>query len=249
VQKNCLKCETPFEAKTHLSFYCSRGYRETFNKQSKCVVCGIDVKVKGFATKLCSDTCKNKLYLKMYPPRSEKMCNFCKKIKKYTAYRIVKALKKGKEKGKFIGWRTVNNDYRASRCLACEKQEFEVRYAKNPFPQMVSNAKIRSKADGRIFNISTEYIKSIFPKDARCPVLGVKFDMTLKKGGTQKHSPTLDKIIPEKGYVKGNLIIVSWIVNRIKGDVNYDEMEKILKYYLKNKKMTKNFYNKNDLKN
>ena len=185
----------------------------------------------------------------MYPPRSEKMCNFCKKIKKYTAYRIVKALKKGKEKGKFIGWRTVNNDYRASRCLACEKQEFEVRYAKNPFPQMVSNAKIRSKADGRIFNISTEYIKSIFPKDARCPVLGVKFDMTLKKGGTQKHSPTLDKIIPEKGYVKGNLIIVSWIVNRIKGDVNYDEMEKILKYYLKNKKMTKNFYNKNDLKN
>ena len=182
----------------------------------------------------------------MYPPRSEKECNYCNQVRKYTDFRIVKPNKKGKNKGKIAGWRTTNNDHRASRCLACEKKEFEGRYAKNPFPQMVSNAKRRSKADGRIFNITTKYIKSIFPKDSRCPVLGVKFDMSLKKGGTQKHSPTLDKIIPEKGYVEGNLIIVSWIVNRVKGDVNYEEMEKILKYYLKNKKETKNFYNKKD---
>ena len=101
----------------------------------------------------------------MYPPRSEKMCNYCKKIKKYTAYRIVKALKKGPVKGKFVGWRTVNNDYRASRCLDCEKSEFEKRYKKNPFPKMRSNAKIRSKEDGRIFDVSTQYIKSIFPKE------------------------------------------------------------------------------------
>ena len=249
MQKNCLKCETPFETKSHLKFYCSRGCRETFNKQSKCVICGKEVKVKGFATKLCSKICKNKLYLKMYPPRSEKECNYCDQVRKYTDFRIVKPNKTGKSKGKIIGWRTTNNDYRASRCLACEKKEFEGRYAKNPFPQMRSNAKIRAKEDGRIFNVSTEYLKSIFPKDSRCPVLGVKFDMSYKKGGVRKYSPTVDKIIPEKGYVEGNLIVVSHIVNRLKSDANYEDMEKILKYYLKNKKETKYFYNEKDFKN
>lgn len=185
----------------------------------------------------------------MYPPRSEKECNYCNQVKKYTDFRVVKPTKKGKHKGKIVGWSTINKDHRASRCLVCEKKEFEGRYAKNPFPQMRSNAKIRSKQDGRIFDVSTEYLKSIFPKDSRCPVLGVKFDMTSKKGGVRKYSPTVDKIIPEKGYVEGNLIIVSHIVNRLKSDANYDEMEKILKYYLNNKKETKHFYNKKDYKN
>ena len=185
----------------------------------------------------------------MYPPRSEKKCNFCDEVKKFDEFRIVKPIKSGDQKGKYIGWRTTNNDYRASRCLACEKKEFEGRYAKNPFPQMRSNAKIRAKEDGRIFNVSTEYLKSIFPKDSRCPVLGVKFDTSYKKGGVRKYSPTVDKIIPEKGYVEGNLIVVSHIVNRLKSDANYEDMEKILKYYLKNKRETKYFYNKKDFKN
>lgn len=185
----------------------------------------------------------------MYPPRSEKVCNYCDQVRKYTNFRIVKPNKKGKSIGKIIGWRTTNNDYRASRCLACEKKEFEGRYAKNPFPQMRSNAKIRAKEDGRIFDVSTEYLKSIFPKDSRCPVLGVKFDTSYKKGGVRKYSPTVDKIIPEKGYVEGNLIVVSHIVNRLKSDANYEDMEKILKYYLKNKRETKYFYNKKDFKN
>ena len=193
---------------------------------------------------MCSEICKKKYNLKRYPPRKEKNCNYCNQVKNFSDFRIEKPNKKGKSKGKTIGWRTTNNDYRASRCLDCEKKEFEVRYSKNPFPQMRSNAKIRSKQDGRIFDVSTEYLKSIFPKDSRCPVLGVKFDMSYKKGGVRKYSPTVDKIIPEKGYVEGNLIIVSHIVNRLKSDANYEEMEKILKYYLKNKEKTKFFYNK-----
>ena len=66
--------------------------------------------------------------------------------------------------------------------------------------------------------------------------------MEYKKGRTNKYAPSLDKIIPEKGYVKGNVVVVSMIVNRLKSDANYKDMEKILKYYLKNKPITEYFY-------
>ena len=46
-------------------------------------------------------------------------------------------------------------------------------------------------------------------------------------------APSLDRIVPKKGYIKGNLIIVSDIVNRMKQDSTLEDMEKILKYYTK----------------
>ena len=36
-----------------------------------------------------------------------------------------------------------------------------------------------------------------------------------------------------KGYIKGNLLIVSDIVDRMKQDSTLEDMEKILKYYTK----------------
>ena len=49
----------------------------------------------------------------------------------------------------------------------------------------------------------------------------------------KKLAPSLDRIVPKKGYIKGNLIIVSDIVNRMKQDSTLEDMEKILKYYTK----------------
>jgi len=60
-----------------------------------------------------------------------------------------------------------------------------------------------------------------------CPVLGIK----LNPG---KHSrfaddiPSLDKLIPKLGYVKGNISVISWRANRIKNDGTIDEHQKII---------------------
>ena len=43
--------------------------------------------------------------------------------------------------------------------------------------------------------------------------------------------PSLDRIVPKKGYITGNLVIVSDIVNRLKSDASLEDMEKILKFY------------------
>ena len=39
----------------------------------------------------------------------------------------------------------------------------------------------------------------------------------------QDDSPSIDKIIPEKGYVKGNVAIISQLVNRVKNNAKTPE--------------------------
>ena len=46
-------------------------------------------------------------------------------------------------------------------------------------------------------------------------------------------SPSLDRIIPKKGYVYDNLVIVSDIVNRLKSDATLEDMENFKILYKK----------------
>lgn len=64
----------------------------------------------------------------------------------------------------------------------------------------------------------------------KCPVLGIKI---FKKGKFKTdNSATLDRLIPSKGYVKDNVMVISDRANRLKRDMNLDEL-KILISYLK----------------
>lgn len=57
-----------------------------------------------------------------------------------------------------------------------------------------------------------------------CPIFNVSFE---EKG---PNSPTIDKIIPEKGYVKGNICMISNRANRIKDNGTAEEHRLIAKY-------------------
>ena len=149
-----------------------------------------------------------------------KKCSKCKKFLTLDNF-----TKKGSKKRKGL---------RAS-CRNCENLRMKNNYIKNPIPQMLSNAKIRSKEKNIEFNIDTKYLKSIFPKDNMCPVLNISF-----QGGymnedkkNKDYSPSLDRIVPEKGYVKGNLVFVCNIINRVKSDSSMEILEKTLNFYRK----------------
>ena len=56
--------------------------------------------------------------------------------------------------------------------------------------------------------------------------------------GDADYSPSFDRIYPKKGYIKGNIVIVSNKANRIKTDATVDEIRKVADFYeklLKNK--------------
>lgn len=61
-----------------------------------------------------------------------------------------------------------------------------------------------------------------------CPILGLKLDYFAET--RQENSPSFDRIDPSKGYIKGNVAIVSWRANRIKNDGTAEEHYKIAEF-------------------
>jgi hypothetical protein len=80
---------------------------------------------------------------------------------------------------------------------------------KRKFQSLVSNAKKK----GTLVEIDFSYFQH-FP--THCPVLGIQLDYLSR--GRADNAPSFDKIDPKKGYVPGNVKIMSWRANRIKND-------------------------------
>jgi hypothetical protein len=90
------------------------------------------------------------------------------------------------------------------------------------------SAKYRSKVSGILFDITKQDVADIYPSDGRCPILGMP--LVTNTETTQDDSPSLDRIIPDKGYVKGNIIVISHRANRIKNNATVAELERIVSF-------------------
>ena len=71
-------------------------------------------------------------------------------------------------------------------------------------------ARVRARKYGLDYNLSKEDIT--IPKV--CPILGIP--LVRGKGSLCDTSPTLDRINPDKGYIKGNVAVISYRANRMK---------------------------------
>ena len=89
------------------------------------------------------------------------------------------------------------------------------RRSTHPESFLCSNARKRAKERGLPFTLTPETVRELFPKDGLCPILMVPLDFN---GQDQSLVPTLDRIIPSKGYVQGNVAIISMRANRMKND-------------------------------
>lgn len=69
-----------------------------------------------------------------------------------------------------------------------------------------------------------------------CPILGIK--MSYGPFAERDSSPSLDKIIPELGYVKGNIAVICFRANRFKSDGTLDELRAIVKYMEEHRERT-----------
>lgn len=83
-------------------------------------------------------------------------------------------------------------------------------------------AKQRADRDGRPFSITMDDI--VIP--AVCPVLGIPIIPGV--GKVTQNSPSLDRIKPERGYVPGNVRVISFRANSLKQDATVEELEKVL---------------------
>lgn len=107
-------------------------------------------------------------------------------------------------------WRQSNCDAANATARAWHK--------KDPRRQIYYAAKRRALKAGLPFDLTLDDV--VIPE--RCPALGIA--ITPSTGTRTDSSPSFDRVVPHKGYVRGNVAIISDLANRIKQTVGPKEL-------------------------
>lgn len=74
-----------------------------------------------------------------------------------------------------------------------------------------------------------------------CPILNIELEYSKKFAGNEINRATVDRIDNSKGYIKGNVIIISRLANTMKNSANFEQ----LNCFSKNISILINNFNKN----
>lgn len=112
-------------------------------------------------------------------------------------------------------------------CQECSNSIERARYLaykrSNPFRLKAVRMKLKAKRDGVPFDLTPEYLESIWT--GVCPVSGLEISLTTDK--RDEKTAELDRFIPDKGYVQGNVNFLSRRINRIKSDITAEEAKNL----------------------
>ena len=135
----------------------------------------------------------------------DKYCSGCGERKALTLFSKNKAMKDG-----YANWckLCLKSLWQRPENLQRRKEKRLINYASTLYTETKSRAKLHNIE----FNLDKEDI--VIPDV--CPVLGTPLVVTIN--GRTDNTPTIDKIIPSKGYVKGNVKVISWLANMLKRD-------------------------------
>ena len=124
-------------------------------------------------------------------------------------------------------------------CVACVKKtsydrQKKVRLTKDgSIFYMLNRAKQRAKNKKIEFSISLDDLYSVWPQDDKCPVFKVPFFFGRRNKILSQLAPSLDRINNSKGYVRGNIQIISMRANRVKSCLSKEELLNISEWIIK----------------
>ena len=106
--------------------------------------------------------------------------------------------------------------------------EYARKYRSDPltfFTRCVPHYKRQAKLRGYEFNLTKEYLESIFPLNDLCPILKIKMSKSMQRHSSVYSSASLDRIDNSKGYIKGNVHFISLKANTMKSDASITELK------------------------
>ena len=124
----------------------------------------------------------------------------------------------------------AKRDSLTSNCKKCIKKHATANPITSQTRNMVNKARSRAQAKHLEFNLDREYVRSLVV--THCPILNIPLEWSCNRNNghsAMAASPSLDRIDPAKGYVKGNVWIISHRANRIKSDATHEELKLVTK--------------------
>jgi hypothetical protein len=114
----------------------------------------------------------------------------------------------------------ASREWREANPERCEKQHARFR-KRNPEAYALYSLKARAKKIGVPFDLTVDdYFIPEF-----CPVLGIPL-VRGKRGNPG--NPEFDRFVPELGYVRGNVTVISARANRLKSNGTLRELERVV---------------------
>lgn len=176
---------------------------------AQCVNCNKNLTSKKKIAKFCSLSCSAKYnrlqILQKNIPINHKKCGKCLLIKNFSEFR--------KNKNSAFGYSYF--------CKECDKQRI---YTRDKRKVLLNAAKKRAKDQNLEFNLDINDI--VLP--IKCPILDI--ELVFNKYNACDNSYSIDRIEPNKGYIKGNIQIISFKANTIKNNASLLEIEKVYLY-------------------
>ncbi len=120
------------------------------------------------------------------------------------------------------------------------KKSWAARCEANPnllFSKAIANAKKRSKEKGLVFEIDIDYIKKIYSEQSgKCyySKLPLNIVKSQESGLHDSFKMTLDRLDPNKGYVKGNVVWCAYCINSFKLNMSKDKIVEVCKAIINN---------------
>lgn len=112
-------------------------------------------------------------------------------------------------------------------CYIKRNSAYQAKYrSKNRFAIRVRSCKSRSREKQLPFNLTSKHLKGIWT--GVCPAFGVPLNINSLRG-SEGHAQ-LDRIIPDLGYIQGNVVWLSERANRIKDDASIEDLERLIKW-------------------
>jgi hypothetical protein len=117
------------------------------------------------------------------------------------------------------------------KCVASKNKKWK---KENPIKylcsMMLAQAKRRAADYGRDFNLTLEDVLEVVVVE--CPVLKtpLRWEYQHGLGQPDERSPSLDRIDNSRGYIKGNIAIISHRANSIKNCLTINQIKSLLEY-------------------
>ncbi len=124
------------------------------------------------------------------------------------------------------GWRRWYAEKGKEKVLASVKKWRDENPMRHVFVCKKNNA-----IKGARHEWALEFEDIVWP--THCPALGIELDYAHghKDGRPQDNSPSLDRIDNTRGYVKGNVVVVSGLANRIKTSATVEQIARVAAFY------------------
>lgn len=182
-------------------------------------------------------TLKPQSEFSLYKPGGSRrrICKACRASQSAAGYRATKSdpekLNRKREQGRksVAKWRDAHPEAVLAERVKNRSKASERAYQKKVADlaaYLVKSARERAARKGLPFDLVASDV--VVPE--RCPVLGLTLLVSRGRRGGGDSSPTLDRLIPALGYVRGNVSVISNRANTLKRDATVEELEAVVRW-------------------